>query len=166
MFLRVFGAGAPLRPCGGWRRPLLTAGFFIASLTARAYAGSATVPDWVRTAAAQTLPDYSPSTKAVVLLDEVTYTVAPDGKSSLHERKAVKILRAQGRSEAEPAVFYGKDSKVVSLHVWSIDPAGHEYALKDNEIQNVGLPGEGGELYSDDRILIAQPPGRDPGVRV
>ncbi len=49
------------------------------------------------------------------------------------------------------------------MHVWSIDPAGHEYALKDNEIREFGAPGEGGQLYSDDKAKVASPPGLDPG---
>jgi hypothetical protein len=52
---------------------------------------------------------------------------------------------------------------VLSLHVWSIDAAGHEYSVKDNEIGDVGQPGEGGQLYSDERAKVANPPGRDPG---
>ncbi len=58
---------------------------------------------------------------------------------------------------------YDKDSKVLSMHVWSIDAAGHEYTVKDNEILDVGQPGEGGSLYSDERAKVADPPGRDPG---
>lgn len=121
------------------------------------------VPDWVRSAASQTVPALPPSTKAVVLLDETTYTVASDGRATKHVRRVIKILRPQGRDYAALFVNYDKDSKVTSMHVWSIDPAGHEYALKDNEIADVGAPGEAGELYSDERARVAVPPGRDPG---
>jgi hypothetical protein len=121
------------------------------------------VPDWVKTAAEQTLPHYPESTKAVVLLEETTYTVAPDGKAVEHVRKVVKILRPQGRQYGVPAVWYDKDSKVTSMHVWSIDPAGHEYAMKDNEIVERGAPGEGGVLFEDEKVRMADPPGRDPG---
>ena len=38
------------------------------------------VPDWVRAAVAQTIPSYSPETNAVVLLNDTTYTVAPDDR--------------------------------------------------------------------------------------
>lgn len=120
-------------------------------------------PDWVKAAAAQPLPTFPPSAKAVVLLDEETYTVAPDGRATLHVRHVVKILRPQGRRYGVPSVHYDKDQKITSMHVWSIDPAGHEYALKDNEIADVGTEGEGGELYSDERLRMAVPPGRDPG---
>ena len=124
---------------------------------------STNAPDWVRAAAAQPLPPFPSSTKAVVLLDEQTYTVGPDGRATIHVRQVVKILRPQGRGYAEPFVPYDKDSKVLSMHVWSIDPAGHEYSLKDNEIVDMGAPGEAGELYSDERARVASPPGRDPG---
>ena len=122
-----------------------------------------TVPDWVRSAAAQTLPPMPPSTKAVVLLDDTTYTVAPDGRATTHERMVVKILRPQGREYAEPIIWYDKDRKINSLHVWSIDPAGHEYALKDSELADFSPPGEGGQLYEDVRAKVGAPPGRDPG---
>ncbi len=121
------------------------------------------VPDWVKTAAQQTTPQYSETTKAVMLLDETTYTVGPDGKATEHVRRVVKILRPQGRAYGYPFVWFDKDSKVTSMHVWSIDPAGHEYAMKDNEIREFGEPGEGGQLYSDEKAKVADPPGRDPG---
>jgi transglutaminase-like putative cysteine protease len=134
---------------------------------ARAWAGSLfgppPVPDWVKTARAQTLPAFPGSPKAVVLLDERTYTVAPDGKATEHVRFVVKILRPQGRDYGYPAVWFDKDSKILSMHVWSIDAAGHEYSLKDEEFKEFGQPGEGGELYSDERAKVAEPPGRDPG---
>ena len=103
------------------------------------------------------------SAKAVVLLHETTYTVAPDGQATTHVRSVVKILRPQGREYGYPVVWFDKDSKVLSMHVWSIDPAGHEYALKDSDIREISPPGEGGELYSDDKAKVADPPGRDPG---
>jgi len=122
------------------------------------------VPDWVKAVAQQELPHYPAATTAVVLLDETTYTVAPDGKAVEHVRRVVKILRPQGRGDAIPAVWYDGDMKVQSMHAWSIDPAGHEYAIKDNEIRDVGLPGEGGQLYNDDRYkVIPNPPGLDVG---
>src|SRR5258708_24504276 len=85
------------------------------------------VPDWVRTAAQQKLPQYSAETNAVVLLDDTTYTVAPDGTAIEHHRHVIKILRPQDRNEAIVAVPFDHDSKILSMHVWSIGPDGHEY---------------------------------------
>ena len=120
------------------------------------------VPDWVRTAAAQKLPDYPAETDAVVLLDDITYSVAPDGRATEHRRRVVKILRPQGRDDAIVAVPFDSDTKILSLHVWSIGPDGHEYELKDNEMVEFGYPGAG-NYFADDKLRIARAPGRDPG---
>jgi hypothetical protein len=125
--------------------------------------GSQPVPDWVKTAAQEKLPEFHGNPKAVVLLEETTYTVDAKGQAVEHVRRVVKILRPQGREYGYPSVWYDKDSKVLSMHVWSIDAAGHEYTVKDNEILDVGTQGEGGDLYSDARRKVADPPGRDPG---
>ncbi|MGA7155496.1 MAG: DUF3857 and transglutaminase domain-containing protein [Acidobacteriaceae bacterium] len=127
------------------------------------FGSSQTVPDWVKAAAEQPLPKFHGDPKAVVLLDDTTYTVDESGRATEHVRRVVKILRPQGRDYGYPFVPYDKDSKVLFLHVWSIDSAGHNYAMKDNEILDIGAPGEDGELYSDDRARVADPPGRDPG---
>jgi hypothetical protein len=119
------------------------------------------VPDWVRAAAAQKLPAYSAETNAVVLLDDTTYTVAPDGSAIEHYRHVIKILRPQGREEGIVYVPFDKDTKILSLHVWSIGPDGHEYAVKDNEMVDFGY-GQG-DSFADDKIRTANAPGRDPG---
>jgi hypothetical protein len=119
------------------------------------------VPDWVRTAAQQRFPEYSAETNAVVLLDDTAYTVAPDGSAIEHYRHVVKILRPQGRDEGIVAVPFDKDSKILSMHVWSIGPDGHEYAVKDKEMTEHGY-GEG-NLFVDDKVRVARAPGRDPG---
>lgn len=139
----------------------IRAAAFVALSCGCAWASNS-VPDWVKTAAQQQLPHLPESTKAVVLLEDTTYTVDAKGQAVEHVRRVVKILRPQGRESAYPIVRYDKDSKILSMHAWSIDPAGHEYAVKDNEIGDVSL-GEGFELYSDDRARVADPPGRDPG---
>ncbi len=100
------------------------------------------VPDWVKAAVQQSPAKFPERAKAAVLLDETTYTVGSDGRATEHVRRVVKILRPQGREEGYPVVWFDKDSKVLSMHVWSIDPAGHEYALKDNEIVDFRPPGE------------------------
>ena len=121
------------------------------------------VPDWVRTAAAQKLPAYSAETNAVILLDDTTYTVAPDGTAVEHSRTVLKILRPQGRDEGLVTIPFDNDSKILSMHVWSIGPDGHEYAVPDKEIVEFGASG-GGVLYEDVRFKAAKPPGRDPGA--
>ena len=120
------------------------------------------VPGWVRTAAQQKLPQYSPDTNAVVLLEDTTYTVAPDGSATEHFRSVVKILRPQGRDEGRITLPFDKDTKILYMHVWSIGPDGHEYAVKDNDQVEFGYPGQG-NFFMDLRVRGAEAPGRDPG---
>lgn len=146
-----------LRAC----RLFVAANFFFVAVVP-AIASKDSVPDWVRTAAAQNLPHYSPDTNAVVLMEDTTYSVASDGTATEHYRSALKILRPQGREDAVVAVPFDKDTKILSLHVWSIGPDGHEYALKDNEIVEYGYPGQG-SLFIDEKVKVAKAPARDPG---
>jgi hypothetical protein len=128
-----------------------------------AFAKSDSVPDWVRAAAAQPLPTYSPETKAVVLLEDVTYTVAPDGRAVEHVRRVVKILRPQGRNESIVRVGFDKDTKILSMNVWSIGADGQQYAMKEKEMTDQGYEG-GGIVFEDDRYRVAHAPGGDPGA--
>ena len=47
------------------------------------------------------------------------------------------------------------------MHVWSIGPDGHEYAVKDNEMAEVSL--RRGSTVLRRHRRVANPPGRDPG---
>lgn len=120
------------------------------------------VPDWVRAVVARPLGSYAPETDAVVLLDDRTLSVGTDAKAVERHRYVVKILRPTGRGEGTVEVPYDKDTKIISLHVWSVGPDGREYQMKDNEIQDVGYPGQG-NFYDDARVKVAKAPGRDPG---
>ncbi len=127
-----------------------------------AFAKSDAVPDWVHTAAAQTVPAYPPETNAVVLLDDTTYTVGADGRAVEHRRYVVKILRPQGRDEATIQVGFDKDTKILSMNVWSIGADGHEYAMKDKEYTDTGY-GDDDIAFADDRFRVAHAPAADPG---
>ena len=121
------------------------------------------VPDWVREAAAQKTPAYPPRTDAVVLLDDHSYTVNPDGQLVEHVRRAVRILRPQGRQYGQLRAGYSKDNKLRSIRLWSIGPDGHEYAVKDSDMRQVGS-WAGYELYDDRQVRTADMPGLDAGA--
>ena len=127
-----------------------------------AFASKDSVPEWVTAAISQPKGTYAAETSAVVLLDEMTLTVGTDGKAVQRMRFVVRILRPSGREEGIVEVPYDKDTKILSLHIWSVGPDGHEYAMKDSEILDEGYAGGGG-LYFDERFKVARAPGRDPG---
>lgn len=127
-----------------------------------AMASTPPFPDWVTQASAATLPDHSKDAKAIVLLEDRLITVQPDGRAVERRRDVVKILRPQGREYAKPMAWFSKDEKLLSFHIWSIGPDGHQYTMKDTEYQEIGAEG-GGLLYEDERARVASPPGADPG---
>ncbi len=144
------------------RATRLVAGLFLL-LGLPAFAGNnVSIPDWVRQAAAQTLPTYPADTNAVVLLDDTTYTINGPGDVTEHVRRVVKILRPDGRKEAYLEVEFRTAEKVNSIHAWSIDSAAHEYEVKDKEFAESSEFSE--TLYSDIRARLAKAPAADPGT--
>jgi hypothetical protein len=114
----------------------------------------------MRSAAGASLPKYEPDTSAVVLLDEVTYTVTGPEEYIEHCRKVIKILRPDGRVEGTFAVPFRQKEKITSLHAWSIDKSGHEYELKEKDFAERGLFDF--ELYNDVRLRTATAPAANP----
>ncbi|MGO4515426.1 DUF3857 domain-containing transglutaminase family protein [Terriglobus sp. 2YAB30_2] len=82
-----------------------------------------------------------------------------------HHREAIKILRPQGRREAELGTAYRSTSKIRSLKIWSIGSDGHEYELKDNEFTDYAAVASF-EAYSDVRYREGKAPAADPGAVV
>ena len=134
----------------------------LAALSSNAYAKDQ-VPDWVRAAAAQKTPDLPKDTDAVFLLEETTYSIAPDGTRVDHVRKVVRVLRPQGRKYGQMFAGFNAGSKLRYMHIWSIGPDGKEYAVKDNELTEEGS-GAGFELYSDARARGGRAPAMDVGA--
>jgi hypothetical protein len=135
----------------------------LSGLCPDAFANSVVVPDWVSIAAAQTIPAYPPETRAVMLLDNDTYTVAADGRAVEHVRRVVKILRPQGRDQSMIRVPFDNETKILSMNVWSIGADGHQYQMKSSEFSDIGYP-DWGIAYQDDKVRVAQAPGGDPGA--
>ena len=132
------------------------------SVGAPAFASRDSVPDWVRAAIALPQGKFPAETSAVVLLDNTTLSVGSDGKSIEKHRRVVKILRPNGREQGLVGVPFDKDTKILSFHVWSVGPDGHEYQMKDDEMMEIGYPGQG-NFYEDMRMKLAKPAGLDPG---
>jgi hypothetical protein len=128
-----------------------------------AFAAKDQVPEWVKQAAAQTLPEYPARTDAVVLLDEHTYTIGADGTKTEHVRRVVKVLRQQGRGHGQLAAEFSDSEKLKWMHLWSIGADGHEYAVRDNEMSDHGV-GMGFELYTDEKVRSAPIPAMGVGA--
>jgi len=119
------------------------------------------IPDWVRQAAVQKLPAYPPDTNAVVLFADETDTVNSFFFNDTATTEIYTILRPAGRKYGNLAVHIGKDEKLLSIHAWSIDSAGHEYELKQKDF--IDAAEWRYELYSDISYKRAVTPGSGPG---
>ena len=119
------------------------------------------VPDWVKQAASQTLPSYPADTKAVVLLEEESATVTSPGEYVQHRRRAVRILRLDGRDEGFLSLYLGEKEKVLSLRAWAIDKTGREYEIKEKDFVEVSPYSD--EFFSDIHYRTAKAPAPEPG---
>ena len=144
------------------RTPWLTL-LALLALSSKARAG-VNVPDWVKQAAAQSIPHYSDETNAVVLVDQTEENVTGPGEYVEHYRRVVRILRPDGRNEGDFGVGLSREEKVQSVHAWTIDSSGHELELKDKDFLQ-GNPFRD-ELYSDVHYVHGTAPGCDAGAVV
>ncbi|MCC6538598.1 MAG: DUF3857 domain-containing protein [Bryobacterales bacterium] len=111
-------------------------------------------PQWLRDAAAQSLPALPAKAPAVVLFDEQTTTVEESGAVVERRMRAIKVLNNEGRQSAYASETYiQKAGKVRDLRAWLMQTDGvvHRYG-KDKVVEHGG-PG-GGILYDEYRTAV------------
>lgn len=151
-------------PKSVWYRSLLPVMAALAFLTIPARANN-DAPAWMHTAAGRTLPAYDDKTNAVTVYAEDLVTVQGNGKIHRTERRAIKILRPAGREYGRQAFYYDSETKINSIHGWTIPAQGKDYAVKDTEIIDQGYGGGTGELMLalDNRVKRMELPAADVG---
>lgn len=118
-------------------------------------------PDWVRAAAATTIPTLPNDPRGVVLLDESTTTVSASGEIRTLQRTVWKVLTSGGRGLGEFAIRCDAETRLKSLHAWTITAKGEELQTGDKDaIESAAVSGE---LYSDQKTVMLQIPGAEPG---
>jgi transglutaminase-like putative cysteine protease len=115
----------------------------------------ASVPDWMRRAAMTPVPANVGDANSVVLLDEQVTTVKDNGDVSTVYRRALKVLRPQGREDATVAVKFDKDTRLTWIKAWSIGQ-GKDIELKEKDAVETALFTEA--LYADSRVKILHIP--------
>lgn len=139
---------------------LLFVGLVLLSVTA-----NAEVPEWLRTLAKQPPKTYADDVNTVVLLQDQVTTVKDNGDIVKVNRRAVKILRPEGRKYgAVWGVPYNGDSKVNYLRGWSITANGQEYETKSGDVMEQSISTY--EVYSDAKVKALRIPGADVGTVV
>jgi hypothetical protein len=118
------------------------------------------IPPWMRTA----IPAEVPAEKdadAIVLLDDTSVTVLPDGSLNTRYRRVVKILNNDGRGYGVANAWIDHDTKLRTLRAWSIDASGAEYEVRERDA--IETTPTDFELYTDARLKVLSIPAANPG---
>ena len=108
-------------------------------------------PVWVQQASALKLPAYDKDVSAVVLVDDLTTTLEPDGRLTQVYNFAVRVLRREGRSYASGRCGYNPEvGKVKDFRAWLIRPAGEIKKYGKDDI--VDLAADVNDVYNEYRI--------------
>ena len=150
-------------------KKIISSSFLLLALTLPGFgspaAATADVPMWLRALAMLPAKTYADDVNTVVLLDENITTVKENGDLVRHGRRAVRILRPEGRNRA--AVYYVEynvDSKVNYIRGWSITNKGQEYETKPGDVAESNISTY--EVYSDAKVKVIRVPGADVGTVV
>src|SRR5579864_1640832 len=139
--------------------------FLLAGLVIGAATANAEVPEWLRALAKEPAKTYADDVNSVVLLQDQVTTVKDNGDIVKVSRRAIRILRPEGRKYgAIWGVSYNGDSKVNYLRGWSITAKGQEYETKSGDVfeQNISTY----EVYSDAKVKALSIPGAEVGTVV
>ena len=127
-----------------------------------AIAGEA--PAWMHEQANAPMPPHDERANAVILLEETTLTLQPNGKIIKRDRQVVRILRPDGESRGTIPFYFTPTSPILELHAWSIPPMGKDYVLTAKEaIESAVIDVDGGELISDLRVRTLRIPAATVG---
>jgi hypothetical protein len=127
-------------------------------------AWTASAPDWMRAQVSAAVPAHDEETDAVVLYSETELTVQAPGKMKRLERRVYKILRNDGEGYGVVSFEFSPQSRITSMHGWSIPEQGKDFAVKDKDIVEMALSNiDGGELISDVRRKVMRIPAAVPG---
>jgi len=125
---------------------------------------AAGAPSWLRNLAQGAQKEYAEDVNAVVLLDDRETTVRNSGEIVTHYRIAYRILRPEGKRYARKLVDFDSETKVTSLHGWSITSNGQEYEANDKDTFETSLSSYA--VFSDLKARIMSLPGDDAGTVV
>lgn len=122
-------------------------------------------PQWAVDAAKTPTPAAAGDAAAVVLFDEDVITVDEQHHTVERERRAVRILKPQGREHAHCSISYDVDEKLNSFHAWTIAADGRQFQALDEDFADHGNYA-GANLQFSEQTRVVDPPASDPGAVV
>lgn len=108
-------------------------------------------PSWVTEIATRPLPAYPGRVPAAVLFAEERVTVDSLGMMDIVNRRALKILTHDGKSEAKVMEGYEKSGRQIKdLHAWLVAPDGSVKTFDKGSVEDLGAYSD--DLYNDFRL--------------
>ncbi len=120
------------------------------------------LPDWAIEANKTHTPDYAKDASAIVLYEEFVETVDANGRAVERHRKALRILKPQGRKQACD-VSYDVEEKINYFRAWTIAADEKQYMAQDSDFAEVGDTNVPIMLLTS-KTRVAIPPAIDVGA--
>jgi len=118
-------------------------------------------PQWVRDAAAQSVPSYAAKVTSVILLKEEMVTVDADGRRVMRERVAIKIIQPGGESIEAYRTYNTKTGRIQNFQGWLLPPSGKAIPYAKNRIADVALSHD--YVYDEARAKVLECGSAVPG---
>lgn len=141
-------------------RPVLTSLVWLGLAAPLAKAADA-VPEWVKEAAAATVPAYAGKVTSVKLFQEEVVAVDADGRRVMRERGVVKILQPGDNKAEAHRTYNAKSGKIRDFQGWLIPPSGKPTVCARNRVVDVALSQD--SVYDEARAKILECGGVTPG---
>src|SRR6266702_7313890 len=105
------------------------------------------------------VPEHAETTEAALLYSESILTVQPNGQLRHLDRRVYRILRNEGQGRGVVRVDFDSQTRINSLHAWSIPKEGKPYEVGMREAVETSVYGvQNGELVSDLRTKVLRIP--------
>ena len=119
-------------------------------------------PPWLAAEAARPAPSLPPETEAVVLLDDQSTVVSPNGVMTTTCRRAARVLRPGGVESARRLLLVDTyNIKVRSMTGWVINPDGSPREVTMKQVISSSVVPD--TLYMDAKVLMLVVPEVDVG---
>jgi hypothetical protein len=131
-------------------------------LLAAELASAQDVPQWVRQEAARPAPAYPPKLSSVVLFHEEQLTVTADGRWTMRERGAIRVLQSSRDRISASRSYDVKAGRIRDIRGWLLPPGGAARLFRADQAVDVSLT-DPGQVYDEARAKVLDCPSAPAG---
>lgn len=136
------------------------AGLMLLACTAPFLHAQSRAPEWLQQEAQRNSPVPTAGEPYVILLDEKTTEIRPDGVFRIRSRYVIRVLHDDGRKAATYGAIYEKGgAEVKSLAAWTIQPDGKVTEFPRRAISDIALDRNTFMLFTERRARVVSAAG-------